>query len=576
MKEYIRDVFTSFGCTLRQEDNVLAVDLTPELKQRFGKPTLRLVFHPEHAEKQTELVTHGSYITSRLYEELKYLGEKVSVLLPKCEEIIEHVPPAGVNCQIIRQRSRAIRNTESYIVFRITYYSDEKREEIVIISIDFKGNVEVHTGFPYTQTVLKDALPYRFPFTQKHAKILYDKCLREVSQYAEQQAVIHQETLARHFHENITRLEAYYRQMIEEIPAVEKDHDMYVRQLQEEYEIKTHDELAKCQVQVTITPISFCTITIPFCRYQYTFQTDRITGNGQKVKGERPSSSQRSAFSVQPPSEVTVEVYHNLFAGKEVLPRCDACDHDMKQIGICEVKSHPVCHNCLVQCHECGKYVCRDCGVDVCFECGEWVCHACSKRCHICGERYCTRHLLGCLVCREHFCRQCSELCEICGKPVGKIHLTACEISYKLACPACTMVCSCCRKHVNQTLISYCAFCGQQACVECMFRCAVCGEAFCVHHVTECELTHQMTCPRHSGKCDQCGRRVSTAHLNTCDVCGITVCTKCSTQCHHCGIFFCEKHAEEMLSCPECGEMYCVLCYSGQGLCEECREKGRR
>lgn len=564
MKDYITNVLTYFGCTLREEGNVLAVGLTPELKQRFGKPALRLVFHPEHAGKQTELVAHGSYITNRLYEELSQTGERVSVLLPKQEKNGDCAAPVGVNCRRIRQRSREIRHTESYIFFRITYYSDEKREEIVIASSDFTGNVRIHTGFPYTQSLLKEVLPFRFPFTRKQAKAIYDISLREVNRYAKQQAVTHQETLAEHFHENITRLEAYYRQMIEEIPAIEKNRESYIQQLQDEYEIKAYDELTKCQVQVTITPISFCTITIPFRRYRYTFRTDRSDG-------KRPSYLSPSSFTFQPPCEVTVAVYRNLFSGEEVLPRCEACQHGMTQIGICEIKSHPVCHKCLVQCHECGKYVCRDCGIDVCFECGEWVCHECSKCCHLCGERYCTRHLLGCLVCREHFCRQCSTSCEICGRPVSKIHLTACEISYQLACPACTMVCSCCRKHVNQSLISYCAFCGQQACAECTFRCAVCGETFCVHHVTECELTHQMTCPRHSGTCDQCGRHISTTRLNRCDVCGTTVCTTCSTQCHHCGIFFCQKHAEEMLPCPQCGKMYCVLCYSGQGPCAECR-----
>jgi hypothetical protein len=571
MKEYTIDFFTHFGCTLYQDGNVLSVDLTPELTQYFGKPTLRLAFQPEHVDEQTELVTHGSYMTNRIYDLLKNSGEKVSFTLPKTQAALDNKQQAllsGVNCRIIKQRSREIRQTESYIIFRVTYYSDEKIEEIVTAGIDFEGNLHITPEFPYTPDMLKDAVSTRFPFTRKQAKEVYDKCIRQVSLYAEQQALVHQGKLAKHFHENVMRLDAYYQQMIEEIPAVQENREVYVRQLQDEYEIKTSDELKKCQIQVSIIPISFCTVTAPFRRYRYTFQTNTVKDEGRKAKGKRQTALYSPHYKM-----VTVDVYHNLFSEELVYPRCESCGHKMKHIGICEIKSHPVCHNCLVQCHECGKHVCRDCGVDVCFECGEWVCEQCSKQCHLCGERYCAQHLLGCQICREHFCTQCSEICEVCGKPVGKIHLTACEISYKLACPACLAVCSCCHKHVCQSLISFCAFCGQEACAECTFQCEVCGEVFCVHHVSECEISKKMVCPRHSGSCKSCSRHVSTEHLHKCDVCGKTICTLCSTQCHDCGNFFCKEHAAEMLPCPECGKMYCALCYPGQGVCGTCKKK---
>jgi hypothetical protein len=584
MKDYTADFFTYFGCTLHQDGNVLSVELTPELAQHFGKSTLRLVFHPEHLEEQAELVTHGSYIINRIYDLLKFSGEKVSVTLPKRQKTkarkelsTSDLLPTGINCVITKQRSREIRKTDVYIIFRITYYSDEKIEEMIIVGMDFERNLQVNTEFPYPPEILKDAVSSRFPFTRKQTQEIYDRCLEQASIYAEKQALKHQEKLGEHFHESITRLEAYYQQMIEEVPVLEENREDYIRQLQDEYEIKTADELKNCQVQVSIAPISFCTITIPFRRYRYTFRTSELESKGYRAKSKRQAQAalNRSFPSVHVSPEVTVDIYHNLFSGELIYPRCESCGREMKQIGVCEVNSHLVCHNCLVECHECGTHLCRDCGIEVCFECGEWVCHQCSKQCHICGERYCTRHLQGCLICREHFCLQCAETCEVCGKPVGKIHLTACEISYKLVCPACMSVCSCCRKQVCQSFISFCAFCGQQACAECTFRCEVCGEAFCVHHILECEVTKKMVCPRHSGVCESCSRHVSTENLNTCDVCGKKVCTLCSTQCHHCGNFFCEAHAGEMMRCPECGELYCTLCYSGRGLCVACR-KGNR
>lgn len=556
MKDYITGVFRYFGCVVQPQGSVLHVELTPELADSFRKPTLRLVFQADQVEQGTELVTHGSYISGRLYELLKERGRYMSVLLPKSDVPMTDVHITGSNYACATEHSREIKKTELYIIFRVTYYSDEKREEVVTAGIDIEGQVSLLSGVPYTEAFLQKAVPRRHPFSQKQAKALYDQCLAEVQRHAKQQAAHYQETLSRHFHENITRLEAYYHQMIEEIPDQDPHREAHIKQLQDEYDIKVTDEHHKCQMHITITPLSFCAITMPFRRSRYTFRKGK--GPEQRVKGQKP--------------EMTVEAYQNLFSGKIVLPRCQSCGHEIEHVGVCEAGWHAACETCLVECVECGKSVCKECGMTVCFECGEWVCPECSQVCHLCGERHCSRHLLGCLICREHYCRQCAAVCESCGKPVARNHVTRCEISHQMNCPACTIECSCCRKQVTQSLIRSCAYCGQQACPECMFRCGVCGEEFCIHHVSECEITKEMVCPKHIGTCAQCGKHVSTAVLHTCDVCGKRVCTDCAHQCRQCGTFFCQHHADEIIPCSECGTLYCVLCYSGQGPCKRCED----
>ncbi len=550
MKDYITDVFTYFGCAVQQDGAVLDVRLTPELTESFRKPRLRLVFQAEHVGGDTELVTHGSYVTGRLYDLLKERGQYMSVLLPKIDQAVPEIHPEGSNCACVTERVREVRKTEVSMIFRVTYYSDEKREEILTTGVDLEGRVSLLSGFPYTAALLQQAAAHRHPFSQKETKVLYEQCVAEVQTHAEKQAAQYQDALARHVHENITRLEAYYHQMIEEIPDLDQYRDVHMKQLQDEYDIKVADEHHKCQMQISITPVSFCATTIPVRRTQATFANTNSSG-----------------------IQVMVEVYQNLFSGETILPRCQSCGQDMARVGICEFGSHAACDACLVECHECGTTACKECGVTVCFECGEWVCPTCSQVCHVCGERYCSRHLLGCLVCREHYCRQCATVCESCGKPVARNHVTVCEISGQRNCPACTIECSCCRKQVAQSQVHACAYCGQQACSECTFRCEVCNEEFCVHHVSECDVTGAMVCSKHLGTCKQCGKRVSTAVLHTCDTCGISVCTDCSQQCRQCGTFFCEKHADEIIACTECGTRYCILCYSGQGPCEECLEE---
>ena len=524
-------------------------------------------------------MTHGSYLANRLYDLLKHTGEKVSVTLPKrlgTEDRRQQAAgsrqkaegrrpkadnerlPFGItpyHCTIRKRSSREVHKTEVFITFRIAYYSNEKFEELITTGVDVEGNLLAEVEFPYTPASLEGAVISRVPYTRKHTEAIYEKCLRQVRQHAEQKALTYQETLAKHYYQDIARLGGYYQQMIDEIPEITENRESSVRQLQNEYEVKASEELKKCQLQISIKPINFCTVTIPFRRYSYLLEH----GNNTRTT-----------------SKATVDVLHNLFSGTLLYPHCDACGKEMKEIGICEANAHAVCRHCLITCHECGALVCLDCEIQRCTQCGEWVCRQCSEDCYICGKRYCGEHLLGNVENHKHFCRQCAVQCEKCGKLVGKIHAIECDISHKQVCLDCVATCSCCDQHVERTYIHTCSFCGQQMCSECTFRCEVCGEIFCVHHITECEISGKMVCPRHSGTCRSCSQQVSTACLHTCDLCRKKICSACSVQCHGCDAFFCEDHVGEMATCPECKRKYCSLCYSGQGICVACQKKFTR
>ena len=352
MKAYVTEFFKYAGCVVADEGNILTVELSPELAAYFGKTTLRLVFQPEHLEPQTELVTHGSYLANRIYDLLKPTGAKVSVLLPK--RVVEaqdfrslkdfgslpFLPLQGLDCTLTARPAKEIRRTESYLIFRLTYSSDEKVEELITVKSDFMGNLQVMSAFPHFFSGLQGAVGCRFPLTRKQAKAIYDRCLAPVERYAEQQAHARQGKFAPHFHENAARLEAYYRQMIDEVPVLEPGRELVIRQLQDEYELKITEELKKCQIQAAITPISFCTLTIPFRQYRYTLETD----GGRKKTNTAP-----------PAPKITFDVYHNLFSGEVVYPPCPSCGHGLKQIGVCEMSGHPVCQDCLHECRACAE-----------------------------------------------------------------------------------------------------------------------------------------------------------------------------------------------------------------------------
>ncbi len=560
MKAYITQVFTYFGCGIQQEKNILIVTLTPEFARYFGKPELRLVFHPDHLEEHTEFVTYGSYLVNRLYDLLKRCGQKVAITLPARDErtrdnavdVEESLLP--YRCSLKSRRVRAVLRTETFLTFRLTYHSTEKCEELLTTGTDVEGNLREHTEFPYSREVLQESENSRFPLTNKEARAIYETCLHHVHHHAETRAKRYQETLAEHYHHDIARLEGYYQQQVEEIPDLAKNREQTIRQLRHEYEIKTAEELQKCHVEVMLTPVSFCAVNIPFQRRRYRLESRRRAG--------------------RQPHNVVIDVFQNECTGEMMYPACDSCGKAMQEVGICDAHTHPVCRDCLKQCEHCHAHVCLDCGIEPCAECGAWVCPACSTVCHLCGRRFCHEHLLGCLRCHDHFCPHCAVPCERCGAVTGVFHLSECDISHTQVCLNCLALCSCCDKNVSREHITSCAFCGQRACSDCTFTCDVCGSQFCVHHVTECDISGKMTCPRHSGVCQHCGRHISTRYLHTCDICGKKICAHCAMQCQDCGHFFCPDDADEMTPCPECGKFYCSLCYSGQGVCDVCQEAG--
>ena len=552
MKDYVRDVFRYLDCEVYETEKRLAVTLTPELASSFGKETLQLVFRPEDMSENTELVTYGSYLSNKLYDLMKSSGQKVAIKLPKRVSTLgteEDIRPW--QCKILKRYSREIHHTEVFLTFRVTYYSNEKREELMTIGCDIHGNLLGQVKFPYPSSMLGDAEIAHFPFTKKQSKALYEQCLEFVETHARQEAFEYQQELAAQYHQDVMRLEGFYRQMIEEIPELAGDREAQTQQLQQEYEQKATEELRKCHVQVSIDAISFCAVIVPFRRIRYILSPER----GRSGK-----------------TQVIVESFYNLFSGDLLSPSCVSCEREMREPGICEHCGQAVCRDCLHECHGCGALVCSNCGNEPCAECGEWSCPDCSEECHLCGKRFCAEHLLGCRECRQHVCPHCRGECSECHGIVGHIHMLECDLSHEQVCLNCIVTCPCCDKHVAKSHSHSCRFCGQQMCEECTFRCEVCGELFCVHHVTECEISGNMTCPQHSAVCTRCSRRVSAAHTYPCDVCRKKVCDECSAVCHGCGIVFCEDHADEMTRCPECGELYCALCYSGQGLCMSCRK----
>lgn len=552
MKDYLVDFFTYCGCTLCQNDQVLHVELTPELARQFDKPTLNLVFRSEHAGSDTDLATYNSYIASHIYDIVKDFGQKAAIALSK--NFSDH-PATNLLpflCSVLRMRSREVKKIETYLIFRVAYYSNEKTEELITVSIDAEGVVRADRPFPYSAENLHDAASTRFPYSRKQMHVLYDMSLECVQRLVDQKAREYQEQLAQQYHQDVLRLEGYYRQMIEELPEITNNREEQVQLIQHEYRRKIAEEFQQCQVHATIEPVSFCAVTIPFRRDRYTLAPQKTSSHS---------------------GSLSVDIFQNLFSGNMLFPHCPSCGQEMQTVGICDDKFHVVCQHCLKTCSCCGKHVCQECGIERCAQCGAWVCQECSVQCHLCGKRFCIKHTYGCLECRKHFCHHCGSFCEECGQFLGKIHLFECDLSHKTICFHCLITCACCDQHVSQSQAHTCAFCGQQMCAECTFRCDICGNLICVHHIRECELSGKMVCPQHIGVCAHCSRQVSTPFLIKCDVCGKKICTQCAGQCHGCGVFFCEEHREELLTCPECGQTYCHLCYTGQGVCAGCQKK---
>ena len=618
LRRFTTEFFSYFGAAVGEadapSDGYLTVELGGDLAEHFGKPVLHLCFHNAEGVSGYDLVAHGSRTFDRMLAYLNGRGAATLLDLPSrhtsSEELLAAVRPLNASIANLRMSEQVRR----LFVFnwRITYRSDDKREELYTVVLDEDGERLRLVGEPDAPAGALD-LDALFADATEHANGADDsggghaangqqaarplppmthlvrlaEAARKIAIYhADFRCVTHEADVLPRLYRTLNRLTTYYGQQIEEVydshdPTGEKR-----RALEVDLERKIAEEVENHRLRVEVTLFSYAVFNLPVAVAEMTLSD-----------GKR---------------EATVRVARNRYSGALERPRCHACGEETSAVAV-DRNGHITCDNCIRQCAGCGEIVCAACGVAPCPVCGKENCEACGEVCWACGERACPEHISRCPVCGDTVCHACQAECAHCGTWQCRSHLhtdavRTAEGEYQLICAACAVRCPGCLQY--SASIETCEASGQRFCANCLVTCAKCGKrvgpgfyqvhsetgkAYCNSCMTECPACGALTpetsvcvtcgavgCHSCGAACDVCGRWSCKEHVHRYEDCGHVVCAEhvaycvgggeeicalCHAGCAICGQPVCTEHT---IICRRCGQGYCPGCIGKSGLCETC------
>jgi len=621
LRRFTEEFFSYFGAAVTHHTGgapaapgeCLTVDLGSALAEHFGKPTLRLCFHNAEGASGYDLVAHGSRTFDRMLAYLGLCGSSTLLDLPSrhlsSEELLSAVRPLNASITNLRMSEQVRR----LFVFnwRITYRSDDKREELYTVALDEEGGRLRLAGDPDAP---QDALDLHALFADAKQQVggaqapeVVDGADRQPAQrmppvtqlvrlaetarklaiyHADVRCVSHEADVLPRLYRTLNRLTTYYGEQIEEVyeshdPTGEKRHA-----LESDLERKVAEEVENHRLRVEVVLFSYAVFNMPVAVAEMTL-TD----------GKR---------------EAPVRVARNRYSGAMERPRCHSCGDEAAAIAI-DRSGHVTCDACIRQCDACGEIVCAACGVALCPICGKNNCASCGQTCWACGERACPEHISICPVCGDSVCHACQAECAHCGTRQCRSHLhvdavRTAEGEYQLICAACAVRCPGCNQY--SASMQTCEASGQRFCANCLVVCAgcgkrvgpgfyqvhpatgkpycndclspcptcgalvpetsacdICGAIFCHFCGATCDACGRHSCKEHSRHFEGCGHVLCADHETRCAGGGEEICPLCHEECAICGKPVCDEHTS---FCRRCGQEYCRACVGRSGLCETC------
>jgi len=629
--EFTQAFFSCFGAVVRAQplqpsrskrrnpaNQLLHVELSPELSEHFGVSVLRLVFHASHlaeAGEDVELVAPGSRIFDRM---MAYLEQKSAVAVQRApvhhsdsQALMSAVRPT--NAAVTRLRLQERMRSLFAFTWRITYRADDKRQEIYTIWMDEEGRL-LAQGVPvqgekegtavdsarqngvidFEQLVVdaesvpagrSEAGTPKLPALTQLVR-LAERARTYAIYHADVRCVEYEAEILPRLYKVLNRLLTYYQQQIDEVqPARDPDGERR-RALEADLQRKIAEEVENHRLHVDVELIAYRVVEIPLAVAEISLS------NG---------THERS---------VTIE--QDRYSGILRRPLCHACGEETATLTL-DHHGHVTCERCLLICAGCNELFCTGCGVASCPVCGAQNCEQCGRLCWACGERACRKHLSACPICSDEVCHACQARCAECGVLQCKSHLRAdcvaeAQGEQRLICPRCAVRCPGCQQFTTQ--VGVCSASGQRFCRNCLATCAGCGKvvgpgyyqidsvkrrAYCheclqecpichalTHEVTMCDacgrsgcrncvgscvVCHRSVCTEHSMHMPDCGHLICVRDLEQCLVCHELVCPRCAPVCAICGASHCRAHAA---GCVQCGQEYCSACVNHVGLCATC------
>ncbi|MCC7430275.1 hypothetical protein IT568_05490 [bacterium] len=478
MQKFLEKFFLTYGAKVKNNQDLMTVELTEELTKEFGKPVLNLVFSPKKLTEKSELVTHGGFIPSKILLFLQEKGQKVVVKeVPKFS-----LTKSEVEKMVFSSRKFEVKNKKNIIYelvfnYKVIFVSDEKTEELYSVKIDSENKISVSKISIFAEDFFgqKEILE----LSQRDSGVISENEINEKFLFASKEL---EKVLAKRIAEienqllnrlvgNLKRIKNYYSEQIETFSkSVVPDLQAKAVFLKQELERKKVEEINFHSLKVDLVLLSFQILEKE--------KIDFLLKVGEK--------------------EVVASL--DCSSGKFDLPKCEGCKTQTLKFETCE-KNHFLCENCHPVCSSCGKETCVACGTSVCTFDGKVLCKKCEKTCDSCGLFTCKTHSHFSEIGNQIVCENCLVVCKNCGAKVSVDFAFGCSVSGEgLFCENCLNTCRNCLKKYLKKFESECSFCGQVFCEDCSQKCSFCGLTNCQLHLSNCVECGKSLCKTHAKK----------------------------------------------------------------------------
>lgn len=380
---FAREFFTFFEAEWQPRGpHRASVVLPPLLAAQFGSGQLNLVFVGEPAEEEV-LVAPGSRLFESMVGFLAGRGRHAAFsLLPQVWPAPEFTGVGGE----LEPLPDAPADRHYWIYdFLLAFVTDERVEHLFSVAFDESGAIAPDALIWLGEAALADSDDLAAPLHPAHRLAEAEHWARRE---AEKRAQEPEKTAAERLALTTTRLEAYFRELIEEVPVRPRRGQSFEealeaaseeqRRLEAELARRLSDEARRHQLRVSIKPLGYATLRVPGRQWRW-----RISVQG--VHRE-------------------LRAWQDLATGALDGPQCQRCAQAVSQWTACR-RAHLICVDCSAQCAECGDICCRQ-ELESCAVCGVGRCAKCMLRC-VSGHAVCREHRVVCACCGQGVCTAC-------------------------------------------------------------------------------------------------------------------------------------------------------------------------
>lgn len=383
---FAREFFTFFGADWHSSAPGRAcVTLPSTLADHFGRAELILVFGQD-ASAGEDLVAPGSRVFEGMVAYLSGRGRCAQFALAGRE----WPAPAwsakdGALVELTPEESDRFFWLYD---FSLVFDSDERVERLFRVALDEEGrNAPDAWDALETKTLLfQDTVAPPIPPGQRLAEAEYFARLEA------ERCVPSFERLAHgRLGQTVTRLEAYFRELIEEVPVRVRRGQSYEdalnlasqeqRRLQDELAKRLGEEARRHHLRITVRPLGYATLRVPGRLWRWRLSVRARTRE--------------------------LQAWQSLATGEVEGARCQRCDKEASEWTACR-HLHLICGNCSAQCVACHDVLCER-ELAACFVCGQAFCGECLLQC-VNGHPVCREHRVNCACCGQNVCTGCGVM----------------------------------------------------------------------------------------------------------------------------------------------------------------------